>query len=384
VVAAVAAGLAGCSPAPDGGRGGATGVSAGIEGRRPPTPAPASTSTTSTTIPPLADPAGPGRYAVGRSTSVVTAPARDDRALAVDVWYPVPPGTDGEPSAYELPGDISIRGAALHEPDAAPGAFPLMVFSHGGSGLRFQNFSLAEVLASHGFVVAAPDHAGNTVHDQIEGTGATFDEVAVDRPLDVSLVIDWVAERVADSGDPLAGAADVGAVGVVGHSLGGFTALAAAGGTDSVEADERVAAVVPIAPLSSLLTDENLQAVRVPALFVGGTADHATPITPDLARPFLLAGAPAYRVDVVGASHWSFTDICQIRDTLTFADLEPEVERLFAVTAVAACTGDALPAADAKRLTNHHVVAFLRVHLAGDERYAAHLQPLEGVEVHLR
>ena len=37
-------------------------------------------------------------------------------------------------------------------------SFPLVVFSHHYEGVRFALFSVAERLASLGFVVAAPDH----------------------------------------------------------------------------------------------------------------------------------------------------------------------------------------------------------------------------------
>ncbi len=61
-----------------------------------------------------------------------------------------------------LPG---YRGAFSHgvvrRPPAA-GDFPLVIYSHGNGGLRYVSAFLTEHLASHGFVVMAPDHTGNT------------------------------------------------------------------------------------------------------------------------------------------------------------------------------------------------------------------------------
>lgn len=374
--------LAGCSDTP----GGSTGEPTGASGALSTSTTTTSSPTTTTTEPlPLGDPATHGSFEVGRSSFTVTDPARDGREMAVDVWYPAPAGVSGKASVYDLPGDATVEAEAVDGPKASAGPFPLVVFSHAGGGLRFQSLFLAEALASHGFVVAAPEHTGNTVVDQIEGTGASFDEVAVDRPLDVSRVIDRMLERSDSPGDLLAHRIDPDAVGVVGHALGGFAALATAGGTDSVEADERVSAAVAIAPLSSLLSDGNLAAVEVATLLVGGTADDIAPIDDRLTRPFSLVGTDEVRrVDVEGAAHWSFTDICRLSEAIRDAGADPGVERPFAVNAVSACGDGALPADDAKRITNHYVVAFLRVHLAGDDRYAGHLESIDGAAVHVR
>lgn len=52
---------------------------------------------------------------------------------------------------------------------AAPGPFPLVVYSHGNGGLRYVSAFLTEHLASHGFIVVAPDHVGNTAIDSFAG-----------------------------------------------------------------------------------------------------------------------------------------------------------------------------------------------------------------------
>jgi predicted dienelactone hydrolase len=49
--------------------------------------------------------------------------------------------------------------------------------------VRFQSYFLCEHLASHGFVVVAPDHIGNTTIDLVF-PGTPFE--AKDRPLDPS------------------------------------------------------------------------------------------------------------------------------------------------------------------------------------------------------
>ena len=54
--------------------------------------------------------------------------------------------------------------------DATPapgGPFPGVVFSHGMAGHRRQSTFLCTHLASHGFVVASPDHVGNTLPEML-------------------------------------------------------------------------------------------------------------------------------------------------------------------------------------------------------------------------
>src|SRR5207247_7098083 len=90
----------------------------------------------------------------------------------------------------------------------------------GGSPLNHRD--LAMVLASHGYVVAAPMHPRGKGND-ISGVG-----VWVGRPRQVSRLIDAVLED-AELGTHIQRER----IGVVGHSNGGDTALAVAGATPS-------------------------------------------------------------------------------------------------------------------------------------------------------
>ena len=55
----------------------------------------------------------------------------------------------------------------MPRPPPLPGPHPLIVFSHGNSGFRRQSTFLTTHLASRGFVVAAPDHTGNTLFEMV-------------------------------------------------------------------------------------------------------------------------------------------------------------------------------------------------------------------------
>jgi predicted dienelactone hydrolase len=342
-------------------------------------------------------PDGPGPYAVGYTTFEARDEARG-RTLPVHVWYPVHPSEAvGAPAVYGvlilgLESPVAIADA----PVARRGFFPLVVFSHGNGGIGLQSFFLTEALASHGFVVVAPDHVGNTLLDAILGNlgAAQILQSALDRPRDVSFLIDTMIERTFTPGDRFHLALNPFLVGVAGHSFGGFTSLAVAAGFDAeaagafgvevpetfepIPADPRVRAIVPIAPASTPLGDGELARIRIPTLLVGGTLDRTTPLDPEVTRPYeRIPARPLYRADLQGAAHFSFTNICDLIALALDAGIPPALlQDLVRGGNEEGCAPELLPVEEAQRLTRLVTVAFLRRHLAGDPRYEPHLQPV--------
>jgi predicted dienelactone hydrolase len=320
-----------------------------------------------------------GPFAVGRSTFDAVDPTRDGgRSLTVDVWYPVDPAdAGGALSRYDLVlTGIDSEVAWDAAPPSARGPFPLVIFSHGSGGIRFQSFFLCETLASHGFVVAAPDHTGNTAIDLLLGTADPFAKSAVDRPLDVSFLITTLLARSADPADELHRRIDPDRIGVTGHSFGGFTSLAVAAGFVLAPPDPRVRAIVPIAPASSIFDDAALASIRIPTLILGGTLDETTPVEPESTRPHaLVAARPRWRVDVIDAGHGSFSEICKILDALALVGIPPAVAGLLLGELAEACGPDLIPIEEAQRLTNLYAVAFLKRFVALDPRYERWLAP---------
>jgi len=319
-----------------------------------------------------------GPWDVGRTTlSLPGGP--DGRELPLDAWYPVDPeDAQGVPfSVYDLVFAGLESTVALDSPPISQaGPFPLVVFSHGSGGLRFQSFFLAEALASHGFLVVAPDHVGNTALDLLTGGSLPLDTVAELRPQDVSFMIDTILDRSADSGDFFAGAADGRRIGVTGHSFGAFTALAMASGFGPVPADPRVDAIAPIAPATAVLSDADLARIDAPTLVVGGTEDTVTPIDPNSTRAFQEVPArPRFRVDVRDAGHASFTDICAVGDALLDAGLPPAILDFLLENLSQGCAEDLIPIEEAQRLTRLYVVSFFQRFVTGDPRFRRYLTP---------
>ncbi len=305
-------------------------------------------------------------------TTIIVDNDDRDRPLTVDVWFPIVEPPSPEPHRYTfLPGVYYESPLAVSAADfaaiAADGPYPLVVYSHGSGGLRYIHSRYTETIASHGYVVAAPDHTGNTAVDLILQSTADPMVTALNRPDDVRAVIDELANPASAVAGGLDGHVDLERVAVTGHSFGGFTSYAVVGGYENpagaTEPDDRVDAVITLAPAASAewLTDPMLEAVDVPSLVFGATDDTSTPIDPNVTRPWALTtGRPSYRVDLVSAEHQTFTDVCDYVDFLPTLDAVPDVivdtiDRF----AEAGCQADDMPSDRAQALINTFAVTFL-------------------------
>lgn len=97
-----------------------------------------------------------GPYSIGTVTYEWTDTQRpetyteaqdDHRRLAVQFWYPA----DQQPGS----GQFETNGAQLSDKEPA---YPVLIFSHGATGIRASSTSIYRELASHGYVVASIDH----------------------------------------------------------------------------------------------------------------------------------------------------------------------------------------------------------------------------------
>ena len=104
----------------------------------------------------------PGYYRVGyRSGFEVTydAVGEPGRTFNFVAWYPTL-DTEGAISRYynlfNRPEVLKNASVALTEPA------PILIFSHGNSSFAEQSYSMTEFFASHGCIVFALNHTGNT------------------------------------------------------------------------------------------------------------------------------------------------------------------------------------------------------------------------------
>lgn len=321
----------------------------------------------------------PGPFGVGRTTVTLEDEVRSGRALTTDVWYPIEPGAGTAPSLYQFDAaipPIDLEVAKAGAPVAPGGPFPLVVFSHGSPSIRYQSLFFMEHLASHGFIVAAPDHAGDSAVDALAGRLTAPAETAVNRPADVSFVIDAVLAGDVTEPAGLGAAVDPERVGIVGHSGGGDTVLAVAGGRGGVAADDRVDAVLAWTPSTAGVPDATLAAIDVPTMIVGATLDDITPIEPNVERAWgLVKGRPLYRADLVRGGHDQFTNVCDFRAA---ADANPDfpaaLRPVVDIPAQDACTPEFLPIDEAHSLIARYSTAFVLAQVGGDEGAAAWLR----------
>ncbi len=195
------------------------------------------------------DPFARGRFPVGVRTIELADEAREC-VFPCEIWYPAAAefaGRDLAPETCDVFTDGSRppqRQRAVRDAAAEPGTRPLVVFSHACLFHRRSASYLCTHLASHGYAVAAMDHSeavspllAGRPGDTPEQKAARIDGIVRSRVPDVRLLLDRVLGGAAPGI-----AADPPRVGVVGHSLGGWTALAAP------DSDPRIGAVVALAP----------------------------------------------------------------------------------------------------------------------------------------
>jgi len=143
------------------------------------------------------------------------------RTIPVALWYPTD-STAGPLTYGGIHAGRAATGGAI-----APGRHPLALLSHGTGGNRFNQFNLAEFLAASGYIVAALEHPGDRTFDTGDfGTAKNL----YNRPRDLSFVL---GALLADSA--IGGQIDDRRIAALGHSAGGFSAIAAAGGRPNLQ-----------------------------------------------------------------------------------------------------------------------------------------------------
>ncbi|GCD47778.1 alpha/beta hydrolase family protein [Streptomyces paromomycinus] len=334
-------------------------------------------------------PAPTGPYAVGRSTLPLTDHSRPDpwvptatsRELMVGLHYPARRGT-GASARYATVEESrhlikamgwenmvtpeALSAMAVHSrTDARPasGRYPLLVVSPGFSAPGFSLTSLAEDLASRGYVVATVDHAYESTGtafpggrvltcaacDQVYGTEDGFRRAAVGRGQDVSFVLDRLTAH--GSAWRYSHLIDEKRIGMAGHSLGGASAVSAMARDSRIRAgvnmDGAFQDPVPAGGLGSR-----------PFLMLGTDNEVHRPGGRDRTWDLAWSRLDGWKrwLTVAGADHLTFSDAPVIADALT-----PPATN---TTAPAAPTDPTAPTPSQPPLSGQRSVALTRTYVA--------------------
>lgn len=338
------------------------------------------------------DPAALGPYPVGVTTTLAVDASRQDdyiggpRSLLTEIWYPAVDEAAGKEPArlveYHLgatdptipmlmkmafgtdlaKADAEYKGVAVRDAGVRDGNFPLVVFSHGNGGMRSQNAFWCEHVASHGYIVVAPDHSGNSLMTLLDGKVVAYnqegrEQAAKDRPLDVSFLIDWMTRLNAGGDSRFHDSVDLEHVAVAGHSFGAFTAAMVA------ETDERVDAIIPMAGVSREWGPHDTPVLMFLAVeddTIGAEGNQR------MLEYFESATGPKYLVTVPDAGHYSFTEMYRFNPT--FGDGVGEGTRITNEEPVKYVT-----MAQIFPVLNAYSTAFLGKFLKGQDAYDAYL-----------
>jgi predicted dienelactone hydrolase len=222
----------------------------------------------------------------------------------------------GQPRAAEQQIEIAGLHVTVWSPSQDSGKAPTLVFSHGFHGCATQSRFLMEALASAGYLVLAPNHRDATCNSGtaqwLERPTAPFgqpdtwnDTVYRDRADDVRNLV-----AALGTDERFRGRADLKRLGLVGHSLGGYTVLGLAGAWPSWKLDG-VKAVLALSPYTNpFIASKALARLAAPVMYQGGTWDYG--ITPTVSREggsYDLSPAPKFFVEFTSAGHFVWTDL---------------------------------------------------------------------------
>lgn len=355
----------------------------------------------------------PGPYPVGFAGAQI----EQGPSLNLKVWYPADcssgcqaPVTYSYKVKFDRPlGTTSLasyQGSSFVDPanDKSRGPYPLVILSP-GFGIGSTSYAwLAEHLASYGFVVISPDHRETLdPQDQLWRS-------AITRPQEVQSVMTFLDRETSPSG-MFEGLIDIELTAVIGHSYGGYTALAAGGARiDTVSFGDTcqsvantdlpgawlcqqliphiqemsdlaglkavpdglwpdwgmdgVDALVPFASDALFFGQPGLSQILVPVLAIGGTADQDAPFKWGTGPSYeFSSGVRKAQLALLDGEHMIFTGPCE------------SIRWYLLPLAGEFCSDPGWERSYAHQITRHLTTAFLLAELKGDQDAVRYLSP---------
>jgi predicted dienelactone hydrolase len=248
---------------------------------------------------------------------------------------------------------------------AANSRGPLIVMSHGfAADRRFLRY-LASHLASYGLTVVSVEHPGSNIHALLRVSqswqinnllpASEF----VERPKDISFILNELTALNNDKNSELHSKFNTNKVTIIGHSFGGYTALALAGArlhpsltrqvcqaltplerspADWLQCavtklpykqlsfrDYRIDRAIVLNPIVGSLFSRDLSSITIPVLMLSSTEDEITPIIEHQLKPFEQLAGSKYLIIAKGATHMSATDIAYLNSSMGQSTLVREV-----------------------------------------------------------
>ena len=222
---------------------------------------------------------------------------------------------------------------------------PVVVLSHGFRADRGTFEDLGKHFASHGMTAVVIEHTGSTPQMLLDVSNGQHNEVMdhtdfVERPQDVTFVLNDLEQR--SQSDPKFRGLNLDRVGIIGHSTGGYTALALAGANLDVARlqqpcsalpqprlnpslglqckaqqlpverydlkDDRIQAVVTTQSMQRYLLGRSVKNIQVPVMVMSGSKDWVAPAVEEQICPFTWLTTPnKYLLLVKGGDHFMGT-----------------------------------------------------------------------------
>ncbi len=211
-------------------------------------------------------------FGIGSVQHTFIDPARNDRPILTEIYFPVP--------------------AEGSKESIAEGTFPLLIFGHG----FVMTWSAYENLWTHfvpqGYVMAFPR------------TESGFSPSHLDFGLDIAFLAEAIQEFASDPSTPLFEGLN-GKAAVMGHSMGGgASVLAAATGSEYIHA------LLNLAPAeTSPSAIAAAEQVAVPSLIFAGSSDDVTPESTNQIPIYeALASESKSYVSIIGGGHCYFAN----------------------------------------------------------------------------